>query len=177
MVLLSLVLVLIIFAAITAAVVYNDKRAVIDETREVFTNKEGEAPYTDLEGNPISLDQYLGKILVVTSWASWSPFSKDDLENMTELSAVYAEKDVVFMAINRKETKEQAARYLQTQPTFTNLVMVLDPRDYFYNAIGGYAMPELVVYNRRGEIINHFRGPATQSEVESVINELLSSKE
>ncbi len=167
--------VLMVFGVITYFVVVQDKKAVINETRQIFTNQSGEAPYTDLVGNPISLDQYLGKILVVSSWASWSPFSQSELTMMTELAAQYKGQEIAFLAINRKETKEQAARYLQTLTAFDGVVMALDPRDYFYKAVGGYAMPEVVVYNKRGEIVNHFRGPAPKSEIITTLDSLLSA--
>ncbi len=165
---------LIVFGVATHFIVSQNKKAVIDETRQIFTNQPGEAPYTDLAGNPISLDQYLGKILVVSSWASWSPFSQAELNMMAELAAQYKGQEISFLAINRKETKEQTARYLQTLTAFDGVVMALDPRDYFYNAVGGYAMPELVVYNSRGEIVNHFRGSAPKSEIITTLDSLLS---
>lgn len=167
--------VLMVLGLVTYFVVAQNKKAVINETRQIFTNQPGEAPYTDLAGNPISLDQYLGKILVVSSWASWSPFSQGELNLLAELAVQYRGQEIAFLAINRKETKEQAARYLQTLTAFDGVVMALDPRDYFYKAVGGYAMPEVVVYNKRGEIVNHFRGPAPKSEVITTLDSLLAT--
>lgn len=169
--------VLIVFGLGTYFVVEQNKKAVINETRQIFTNQPGEAPYTDLAGNPISLDQYLGKILVVSSWASWSPFSQSELNQLAELAAQYKGQEIAFLAINRKETKEQAARYLQTLTAFDGVVMALDPRDYFYKAVDGYAMPEVVVYNKRGEIVKHFRGPAPKLEIITILDSLLSATE
>ena len=165
---------LIVCALVTYFIVKQNNYDVIKETRQTFTNLPGEAPYTDLAGNPISLDQYLGNILVVSSWASWSPFSQNELNMMAELALQYKGQEISFLAINRKETKEQAARYLQTLTAFDGVVMALDPRDYFYNAVGGYAMPEVVIYNKRGEIIEHFRGPAPKSDIITVLDSLLS---
>jgi len=48
---------------------------------------------------------------VVATWASWSPFSTADLNTLSELSSEFSDEEVVFMAINRKESKEQAARF------------------------------------------------------------------
>jgi len=154
---------------------YQKNHAVLEETAAIFANAEGEAPYSDLLGNEVSLEQHLGKILVVVSWASWSPFSQTDLLMLSELASKYPSEDVVFMAINRKETKEQAARYLNTLPELPNLVLVLDPRDHFYGAVSGYAMPEAVIYNRRGEVVEHFRGIAPKAEIENALDSLLTT--
>lgn len=166
--------VIIVAAAVTAFVLYQKKHAVSEETIAVFSNQPGEAPYTDLLGNPVALTQYLGRVLVVASWASWSPFSEADLKMLNELSDTYSDEQVVFMVINRKETKEQAARYVATLPPLPGLVMVLDPRDNFYSSIDGYAMPEVVIYNTQGEIVVHERGVASREIIETKLRELLA---
>lgn len=174
--LIALAILLVIALGITTYIVYQNKNAVLEETIEVFSNKPGESPYSDLLGNPVSLEQYLGKVLVVVSWASWSPFSQNDLTMLVELASEYSRDDVIFMAINRKETKEQAARYVQTIPSLEGLVVVLDPRDAFYSAVGGYAMPEVVIYNKRGEIVQHSRGVAQKSEIKTTLETLLNKE-
>lgn len=173
-ILLGLVGALALLAIVTFLVVRGTSPDVKEETLATFSNVEGEAPYTDLQGNPISLDAYLGNVLVVATWASWSPFSTADIAMLRELSSTYAAQGVVFMAINRKETKEQAARFVATLPGLDGLVVALDPRDAFYTAVGGYAMPEIVIYSTTGEIVEHFRGVAQKDEVEAKIKELLA---
>jgi thiol-disulfide isomerase/thioredoxin len=154
--------------------IHFSKVDISEEAVSTFSNKEGEDPYTDLYGNPVTLDSYLGKYIVATSWASWSPFSENDLRNFEELAQNYKDREVVFMAINRKETKEQALRYLNTQPEFSNIVIALDPRDNFYKATGGYAMPEIVTYNKKGEVIDHFRGVVERDNLIKAIDELIT---
>lgn len=175
-VVLILVLILIALALLSYFVFSKDKNEIKPETAEIFTNKEGEAPYSDLNGNPISLNEYFGKILVVATWASWSPFSKADLEMLNELALNYDSEKVVFLAINRKESKEQAARYLSTLPELNNIVVVLDPRDHFYGAVGGYAMPEVVTYNPKGDVVLHLRGVAEKDEIKQAVDIELSAE-
>lgn len=168
---------LIIGAVTTYFIVVRDNNKVLDETAALFSNEYGTLPYTDLNGNEIFIDQYLGKILVVATWASWSPFSEADLRTLSELSTEYSSDEVVFLAINRKETKEQAARYMNSIPPVNGVVMVLDPTDRYYMAVGGYAMPEAVIYNGRGEIVNHLRGVAPKADIKASIDSILSTVE
>ena len=168
---------LIIGAVTTYFIVVRDNNKVLDETAALFSNEYGTLPYTDLNGNEIFIDQYLGKILVVATWASWSPFSEADLRTLSELSSEYSSDEVVFLAINRKETKEQAARYMNSIPPVNGVVMVLDPTDRYYMAVGGYAMPEAVIYNGRGEIVNHLRGVAPKADIKASIDSILSTVE
>lgn len=151
---------------------YHKKTSINEETLSVFTVEEGEAPYSDLYGKPVALDTYLGQPLVVVSWASWSPFSEGDIKMLSELSQEYSQAG--FMAINRKEPKEQAQRYVNSIGDTPGVLIVLDPRDEFYNAVGGYAMPELVIYDRSGEIVLHERGVANKDLIKATLNSLLN---
>jgi len=54
--------------------------------------------------------------------------------------------------------------------------MVLDPRDAFYLTVGGYAMPEVVIYNRKGEVVEHFRGVANKADIKTVVESIINSK-
>lgn len=165
----GLAAVLVVTGAVAGYIQYQKNYGITDEAVSVFSNVEGEAPYSDLLGNPVSLDTHLGKVLVVATWASWSPFSAPDLTMLNSLATQFDSNQVVFMAINRKETKEQAARFMATQPSFDNLLVVLDPRDHFYGAVGGYAMPEVVIYNERGEVVLHERGVANEAIIKAAV--------
>lgn len=169
----GLLLLIIIGAIVTFFVVRSDQNDIDDNAIAAFSNDPEQASYTDLNGNEISLEQYLGNILVVNSWASWSPFSATDLPILQKLAGEFNSDAVTFMGINRKETKEQAARFINTMPDLNNLVLVLDPRDHFYTSVGGYAMPEVVIYNQKGTIIEHFRGDANEEKIRETVTRLL----
>lgn len=166
--------ILLFCAIVTYVVVSKDKNKIAEDTIALFSNESGTQPYTDLDGNEIFLNEYLGKVLVVATWASWSPFSQADLKTMSELSTEFSADEVVFLAINRKETKEQAMRYLSTIEAVTGVVMVLDPTDRFYAAVGGYAMPEVVVYDQLGAVKSHFRGVAPKADIDISIKAALT---
>jgi thiol-disulfide isomerase/thioredoxin len=167
--------VILVLALVTYFFISSDNDDINVETAGIFTNVEGEEPYTDLNGNPVSLDEYLGRILVVATWASWSPFSQPDLEMLNNLATEYNKEEVFFLAINRKESKEQAGRFLSTLPELNNIFIAIDPRDHFYTAVGGYAMPEVVIYNKTGDVILHARGQANRDEIKQVISNNLTT--
>ena len=171
----ALLVIVAILAAITFMVTRQAKNQINEGTVATFSNDPGEGSYTDMNGNEVSLDTYLGNILVVNAWASWSPFSATDLPLLSKLSQEFDSNQVTFLAINRKETREQAARFISSIPNLGSLLLVLDPRDHFYTSVGGYAMPEVVIYNKRGEIVNHFRGDANESKIKETINQILNS--
>jgi len=169
-----LVVVLVLGAIITFLVHKREISSISNETKEIFSDPEDKTKaYTDVNGQIISLEQYLGKVMIVTSWASWSPFSKTDLLTLNEISQKYPEDKIAIIAINRKENLEQARRYIKTLPQeIENLKLVLDPTDNFYNSISGFSMPVTVVYNQKGEIILRFDGVIKKEELEKTLSEL-----
>jgi len=152
------------------------KNTINENTKEIFKAETEDFAYTDLAGNTVSLEQYLGKVLVVTSWASWSPFSKNDLTELNELASRYNKEKFVFIAINRKENKEMADRFMKTLPDLGNLLVILDPSDHFYNAVSGYAMPETVVFDTQGEIVLHIKGVAKVDDIKKELEILVANE-
>jgi len=139
-----------------------------DVATSIFTSNEAFATYTDILGNPVALEDYLGQLVVATTWASWSPFSATDLPALDRLASQY-QREAVFLAINRKENREQAARYIETLPELKNVIVVIDIEDKFYTLTGGYAMPETVVFDKEGQIIVHQRGELRVDEITSLL--------
>ncbi|MEZ4104328.1 MAG: TlpA disulfide reductase family protein [Candidatus Paceibacterota bacterium] len=167
---------IIILAILTYFIVTNNKNVVDEKVRDIFIGQEEKpAVYTDLEGNQLSLKEYLGKIMVVTSWASWSPYSKMELELLDKVALNYDQEKVVFLAINRKESKDRAKRYINTVSQVETVKIILDPEDRFYKLIGGYAMPETIVYDKKGNVEKHFRGTLSEEELKGIIDKSLSN--
>lgn len=132
------------------------------------------AVYTDLEGNPVSFEAYEGKVRMVNSWASWTPFSQVELQDLESVAQEYKGKDIAFLAINRKEPKEMAKQFLQTMPESKEVTFIIDLTDAYYLKTGGYAMPETLVYDAQGAVVMHKRGPMTKDEMRKYLDLAIS---
>jgi thiol-disulfide isomerase/thioredoxin len=126
-----------------------------------------EQSYTDLDGNPVKFSDFAGKPLVINSWATWMPFSKDELLALSTLQESKGDL-LTILAINRMEDKSVIRAYLSTFGIdATKLIFLVDPADTFYKAVGGYAMPETVFYAKDGTIVHHTRGVLAPEELGS----------
>jgi len=148
-------------------------RANSDAQKSLVTSDE--QVFTDLQGNQIGFNDYQGKVRVVNSWASWTPFSQQELPLLEELAKEYKDREVVVLAINRKEQREFAVSYLSTLQTFENVIFAIDLTDSFYTSIGGFSMPETIFYDATGNIIFHKRGNMTYEEMKLHTEAALSS--
>jgi thiol-disulfide isomerase/thioredoxin len=129
-----------------------------------------EAAYTDIAGSSVSLDAYLGQNLVVHSWASWCPQCVDQLKLFSSVVSIFPETKLI--AINRGEDGVTAERFLNHYNLWSDVELLLDPTDHFYKSIGGFAMPETVIFDKNGSVAAHFRGIVSQQDIESALQNL-----
>ncbi len=128
--------------------------------------------FTSLDGEPVSLAEDFGSIIVVSSWASWCPQCTGDFAKLGEVAGVFVDKDVTVYAVNRGEDKYSAERYLATIQKPDNVQFILDQSDYYFNNSGGYAMPETIVYGEDGEVVLHQRGELRVDELKDTLKKL-----
>jgi len=131
------------------------------------------SPYTNMEGEPFSFDEYRGSIRVVNSWASWCPFCTKELSEFEKLGEEFKDKNVSIIAINRKEPRERANAYIKSLGDFKYIDFAVDLTDTYYKSIGGFAMPETVFYNTEGTIVYHKKGVMNLEQMRAKLNELL----
>ena len=170
---LIVLLCLFLFIVATFSLVFyiKDKNArqEQDQAAQIFSSNPDNPTYTDIYGNPVALENFLGSAVVATTWASWSPFSASDLTKLSALAQEFSGQEVVFLGVNRKETKQRAQQYMATLEAFPDIKLVIDSEDKFYTMVGGYAMPETVVFNKVGEIVLHLRGELDVAAVRAVL--------
>jgi thiol-disulfide isomerase/thioredoxin len=143
---------------------------------QVFQSSSSTNIFSDFGGNAVDLNQYLGQLLVVNSWASWSPSSVGELQLLTTVAKEYADQGVVVIAINRAESQGTAEQFLALLGLDDSVQLIVDKDDQYYKAIGGYTMPETVFYNKKGDIILHKRGVVGETEIRTVIEAILQEK-
>lgn len=136
-----------------------------------------DATLTDYAGGTVRLSDFAGRPLVVNSWAAWCLFCSRELSDLAavqkEFSGAGAGGGAVFVAINRAETVEVAQGFTDELGISQALMFLLDPSDAFYQAIGGFSMPETLFVNPDGTVQFHKRGPLTQEEIRERAQELV----
>jgi len=131
--------------------------------------------YTDFNGNQADLARHQNKVIVAHSWASWVPTSDRTLRELSALQAQYPD-DVQVLAINRAERQRTAQQFIE-QVGVTNIELIADPTDYYFETIGGQAMPETVFYDVAGNIVHHKRGVISATELQRYTDIALQVRE
>lgn len=125
-------------------------------------------------GETVSLSDFKGKPLVLNSWAVWCPFCVKELGDFVTVQQEFGDQ-VKFVPIDRAESLAVAKEFTDSLGITDDLIFLLDPKDSFYTAIGGFSMPETLFVTADGEVQFHKRGPMDAAEIRQRVQALLDS--
>lgn len=164
-------LLLLLAGAITWYVLSQNQTPSVAETA-FRTNGEVDT-YIGMDGRSVDVASLLenGQPMVVTTWASWCPECAKQLERLEAVAAEHT-GEILFLAVNRSETKIRAERYLMQLPELPHVEIIIDQEDHFYDIVEGYAMPETVVFNQVGDVVHQQRGLVDSARLRDVLQSL-----
>ena len=80
---------------------------------------------SDLDGRPVSPEDYRGKVLLVSFWATWCEFCREQMLAMQRLKQRLAGQPFDILAVNFGESPRRVREYLKDLPV--NLRVAMDP--------------------------------------------------
>ncbi len=116
----------------------------------------------DLEGRPVSLKEFDGKIVLLDFWATWCPPCRRSIPELVQLQDRYGDQGLVILGISLDEPARASDRYLQSfkEKNRMNYPILRAEqgvvRDYFGD--GKMSIPTMFVINRDGEIVDRHVG-------------------
>ena len=125
----------------------------------------------DLEGRPVSLSKYQGKVVVLDFWASWCAPCVQELPAFQSLQERYGDKGLEMVGVNVSDENPDVAGFLRGRKIrYTNLVGD-EKMQELYGPIVGF--PTTFVIDRQGMIRHEFIGGRPPEEIEGAVQELL----
>src|SRR5580700_11464464 len=136
----------------------------------------------DTQGYQKLLQQYKGKPLLITFWATWCEPCRDEYPMLNELAKQYAPQGLKVVGISLDQDGDSdrilmrrfLARY---KPIFPNYRKKKGEEDSFVQAVlPGWngSIPASVFYAKDGQQIGHFVGAGDHDTYEAAIKMLLS---
>lgn len=104
------------------------------------------------DGQKINIKDLKGKIVLINFWATWCPPCQEELKRVQkEIIDRFKGKDFVFLAISRKESKEQVKKFRERNGyTFP---MGLDPERKIYSKFATATIPRNFIIDKKGKIV------------------------
>lgn len=154
----------ILVVIIAEWLVVSNRNIPVEQNSQKQSEKAPAFSLQDYSGKTVSLSDFVGKPVIVNSWAAWCPFCRKELVDFATVQKELGYK-MAIVAIDRAETRDVAKKYTDELGVTHDLVFLLDPSDSFYQSIGGFSMPETIFISPGGAIVFHKRGPMDAAEI------------
>lgn len=165
-------------ALVAAAIGY--RLSVLGESAESPTAATQALPVfemvlTDLKGQPQSLGQWRGKVLVVNYWATWCHPCLEEMPGFSRLQDNYRDKGVQFVGISI-DTATKIVEFQKTTPVSYPLLIgdigVMENSAKLGNT--RQALPFTAVFNGQGRLSATKLGRFAEADLERLLLELVS---
>ncbi len=126
----------------------------------------------DLAGNPVSSDDFKGKVLVVDFWATWCPPCREEIPGYVDLYRKYGKDKLAIVGVSLDEAGPKVVSEFVKKFGVTYPVVMGD--DAIQSVFGGMeAIPTTFLIDRNGQIRDKKVGAEPTEEYEKKIKSLL----
>ena len=130
---------------------------------------------TDLDGNPISLQGYRGKVVLLDFWGVWCGFCIYEIPNLKKVYDTYKEQGFDIIGVSLDDEKSALRDYIkendiQWRQIYSGERWENDPLAQQYNITG---VPAQWLIDRDGKLITH---KARGEDLEQLVVEALKNK-
>lgn len=103
----------------------------------------------NLQGEPVRLADFRGRVLLLNFWATWCPPCRAEMPTLQALPEWFGADQVAVLALNYQEAGRTVRRFLEAGAL--NLPVALDATGDITRAWGVRAFPTTVLIDRQGQ--------------------------
>lgn len=118
----------------------------------LVSKKAPEFTLNGLDGKPVSLGEFKGRVVFLDFWASWCPPCKKEMPEINRLAEKFKEADMTVIAVSVDKKKEHAGSFLSSIPGVSRITVLHDPESSVVSQYMAQAMPTSYIIDRAGVI-------------------------
>ena len=120
---------------------------------------------SNLQGQPVDLNDFKGQPVVINFWATWCP---PCIREMPLLASYAEEEGLTLVLINQGETVDVIDDYLDSAGlTFEHLL--LDPRQQALQAMQVRGLPTTQFFDAKGRLVNEHTGELHDEQLQQFV--------
>ncbi|MDE2234859.1 MAG: TlpA family protein disulfide reductase [Gammaproteobacteria bacterium] len=132
----------------------------------------------DLQGQPHTLADWHGKVLMVNFWATWCPPCRQEIPLLVKLQAQYAGQGLQIIGIATDERNVQTVRKFM-KPMLINypILMGTDQVPQIIAALGGtyVGLPYTILLNRQGQVYKIHQGELDPKQADALVQQAIAA--
>ena len=131
-----------------------------------------EHPIKTLDDNSFRLSDFQGKVLVINIWASWCGPCRMEIPDYEKVRKQYLDRGVEFIGLTTEDPRAGTKRINKfVQETgFAFLLGWADRETAHILMSGDPGIPQTLVIDRRGSVVNHWSGYARRHSIDRLTN-------
>jgi thiol-disulfide isomerase/thioredoxin len=130
-----------------------------------------ELDLTDLEGNPVSLADYSGQVVLINNWAFWCTPCRAELPVLERYYMEYKDQDFVIIGIDAGNDIEDVVYHVELYKLTYPIWM--DPKTESLRAFRNNVLPSSYVIDADGQVRLAWTGPISWEMLEQYVTPLL----
>ncbi len=125
-----------------------------------------------IEGKPVQLSDYKGKIVVLNFWATWCPPCRAEIPDLVSLQKQYAAQGVVVLGVSMDEGgPAKVASFAKKYGINYPVVMGDEKTSVAYGGI--QVLPTTFIIDRKGNVVDALQGATDRAGFEEKIKRVL----
>ncbi len=123
-----------------------------------------EVQLTNLDQQPVALDLYRGKPVVLNLWASWCPPCRREMPAFEQAQDQFP--DIAFVMVNQGESLKHVQDFLQAEQLMLNNVL-LDPASGVMHQVRARGLPTTLFFDAQRQLQGVHMGEITAAGLKS----------
>ncbi len=143
-----------------------------DERTPPTTEAAPDFQLVSIDGDPVSLDKYRGRVVVLDLFATWCGPCRTQMVELNKLRAVYPEHEVVILSVDvdQRETEQQIRDF---RDQYNADWAFATDTDYLGDKYDAQSIPTMAIIDKDGGLAWRHVGVTDVDELKSRIEPLL----
>ena len=139
---------------------------------EMIGKKAPDFTLPDLNGKPVTLSKFQGKVVVLDFWATWCAPCREELPYFQSLHDQYRDKGFEILGVSMDDNAADVVPAFLKDKNIRYTNLLFDAKvEELYGPING--LPTTFIIDRQGTIRQRFTGAPPESVIENAVRALL----